>query len=137
MCKKNKRSKTKKKLKAKKYAQKRKMYSKDTIKKLNKIEYCQNKINKKKKCGKYIPLDSPERQKHHDIPLSRGGTNNFRNILVCCIDCHYSLHKEEFEARGLTLEKFREDIYQKFYEKKQNYSKNQPYYSRKQYQYNY
>ena len=137
MCKKNKRSKTKKKLKAKKYAQKRKLYSKDTIKKLNRIVYCQNKINKNKICGKYIPLDSPERQKHHDIPLSRGGTNNIRNILVCCIDCHYSIHKEEFEARGLTLEKFRENIYKKFYENKQNNLTERTFYSQKQYQYNF
>ncbi len=137
MCKKNKRSKTKKKLKAKKYAQKRKLYSKDTIKKLNKIEYCQNKINKNKKCEKYIPLDSPERQKHHIIPLSRGGTNNMRNILVCCIDCHYSIHKEEFEARGLTLEKFRENIYQKFYENKRNSLTERTFCSQTQYQYNF
>ena len=137
MCKKNKRSKTKKKLQAKKYPQKRKKYSILTIKKLNKIEHCQNKINNRKICGKYIPLDSPERQKHHIIPLSRGGTNNIRNILICCIDCHYSLHKEEFECRGLTLERFKKDIYQKFYKKAQKKLLEREIYSQTQYQYNF
>ncbi|MHA1377209.1 MAG: HNH endonuclease [Candidatus Helarchaeota archaeon] len=132
MCKKNKKSKSKKKLKAKKYPQKRKIYSKDTIKKLNKIVYCQNIIHNKK-CRKYIPIDSPERQKHHLIPLSKGGTNNMRNILVCCIDCHYSFHKEEFEKRSLTLEKFREEIYENFYTKNHKKLIIQTHYRRKQY----
>ncbi|MHA1649968.1 MAG: HNH endonuclease [Candidatus Helarchaeota archaeon] len=97
--------------KPRKYPQRRKLFSQDTIKKLNKILYCQNRLDKNRKCNKYIPPGSPERQKHHIIPLSRGGTNNFRNILVCCIDCHYRLHQAEFEARGLTLEEFRARIY--------------------------
>jgi len=108
---KSKKSKTKKKLKPKKYPQKRKKFSNKTIEKLNKIIYCQ-------KCNKYIPLDSPERQKHHIISLSKGGTNNIRNILVCCIDCHYSFHEEEFQARGISIEKFRNKIYEEFKQKK-------------------
>ncbi|MHA1301998.1 MAG: HNH endonuclease [Candidatus Helarchaeota archaeon] len=136
MCRKNKKSKTKKKLKAKKYPQKRKIFGKDTIKRLNKILYCQNVINNKK-CGKYIPLDSPERQKHHIIPLSKGGTNNIRNILVCCIDCHYSFHKEEFEKNGLTLEKYREQIYEHFYRKTKIRLVSRHSYRRVQYLYNY
>lgn len=95
------------------------MFSYDTVKRLNKILYCQNKIYKGKICGAYIPLDSPERQKHHIIPLFQGGTNNIRNVIICCIDCHYSFHKEEFERRGITLEIFRERIYEEYYEKKQ------------------
>ena len=105
---------TSKKLKAKKYPQKRKLLSKDTIKRLNKIFYCQNILHRSRNCNNYIPLGSPERQKHHIIPLSKGGTNNGQNILICCIDCHYSLHQEELESRGISLEQFRNNIYLKF-----------------------
>jgi len=104
---------TRKKWTAKKYPQKRKLFSKDTIEKLEKILYCQNLIQKNRKCTKYVPLGSPERQKHHIVPLSKGGTNNYQNILICCIDCHYSLHQEEFEGRGISLDLFKADIYRK------------------------
>jgi len=107
----SKHTKSPKKLKPKKYPQKRKLFSTDTIHNLAKIQYCQNIVHKGHKCNKFIPPGSPERQKHHIIPLSKGGTNNIRNILICCIDCHYSLHREEFEARGLTLRQFRAQIY--------------------------
>ena len=109
MC--SKHTRTSKKLTAKKYPQKRKLLSKDTISKLNKIIYCQNRLKKNKKCNAYIPIGSPERQKHHIIPLSKGGTNNYKNILICCIDCHYLLHQQEFEAQGLSLGAFRTHIY--------------------------
>lgn len=102
---------TSKKLKEKKYQQRRKLFSTDTMKRLNKKSYCQNRLQKNRKCNNYIPVGSPERQKHHKIPLSKGGTNNFRNILICCIDCHYYLHQEEFEAMGISLEQFRARIY--------------------------
>ena len=112
MCAKH--STTSKKLKAKKYPQKRKLFSKDSMKRLNKVFYCQNILQRNKKCNNFIPLGSPERQKHHIIPLSKGGTNNYQNILICCIDCHYSLHQEELESRGISLEQFRYNIYLKF-----------------------
>ena len=104
---------TTKKWKAKKYPQKRKLFSKDTVEKLNRVFSCQNTLHKNKKCNKYIPVGSPERQKHHIVPLSQGGTNNYQNILICCIDCHYSLHQEEFEGRGISLDLFRADICRK------------------------
>ena len=104
-------TKTAKKLHPKKYPQKRKVFSILTVKKLNKILTCQNRLKKNRKCNKFIPPGSPERQKHHIIPLSKGGTNNIRNILICCIDCHYDLHKIEFEQRCITLEQFRDRIY--------------------------
>lgn len=109
MC--SKHTKTATKLKPKKYAQKRKLLSKDTIGKLNKISYCQNVLQRARKCNKNLPIDSPERQKHHIIPLSKGGTNNSRNILICCIECHYQLHQMEFEEKGISLDQFREKIY--------------------------
>ena len=136
MVSKNKKSKAKKKLHAKKYPQKRKLYGIDTIKKLNKILYCQNKIGNKK-CGKPLPLDSPERQKHHIIRVSEGGTNNIRNILVCCIECHYSFHKKEFAKMGLTLEKFREQIYLNHNKKERNSFVRRQVYIRKPLIYNY
>jgi hypothetical protein len=110
----SKHTKTPKKLKPRKYPQKRKLFSKDTIKRLNKIQYCQNITHKGQKCNLFIPVGSPERQKHHIIPLSKGGTNNFRNIMVCCIDCHYALHREAFEEQGLSLQQFRAQIYRTF-----------------------
>ncbi|MHA1266691.1 MAG: HNH endonuclease [Candidatus Helarchaeota archaeon] len=106
---------SRKKWRPQKYPQRRKKFSQLTIKKLNKILYCQNLVRKNRKCGKYIPVGSPERQKHHIIPLSRGGTNNAQNILVCCIDCHYELHREEFTQRGITLEAFRRKIYMEYH----------------------
>ncbi|HUY00905.1 MAG TPA: HNH endonuclease signature motif containing protein [Candidatus Deferrimicrobium sp.] len=111
MC--SKHTKTSNKLTAKQYPQKRKLFSTDTMKQLNKILYCQNTTSKSRKCNIFIPIGSPERQKHHIIPLSKGGTNNYKNILICCIDCHYELHREDFEAKGISLEQFRTDIYYK------------------------
>ncbi|NVM54645.1 MAG: HNH endonuclease [Candidatus Helarchaeota archaeon] len=78
---------------------------------LNKVLYCQHRLRKNRKCNKFIPVGSPERQKHHVIPLSKGGTNNYKNIHICCIDCHYLLHEEEFKERGLSLEEFKARIY--------------------------
>lgn len=112
MCAKH--TKTSTRLKAKKYPQKRKLFSKDTMNRLDKIFYCQNLLQRNKKYNNYIPPGSPERKKHHIIPLFKGGTNNYQNILICCIDCHYSLHQKELEARGISLEQFRTEIYLKF-----------------------
>lgn len=108
MCSKHK---TSKKWKPKKYPQKRKMLSSDTLRRLNKILYCQNVGKKNRKCNKFIPIGSPERQKHHIVPLSEGGTNNYNNLIVCCIECHFSFHQNDFLARGLTLEQFRANVY--------------------------
>ena len=113
----SKHTKTPKKLKVKNYPQKRKLLSKFTMKRLDKFLYCQNRLKKNRKCNQFIPVGSPERQKHHIIPLSRGGTNNARNILICCIDCHYLLHEKEFKEQGLSLEKFRARIYLEYQNK--------------------
>ena len=102
-----------KRMKLRKYPQRRKVMSRDTLKRLNEIVYCQNITFLNKRCNKYIPLKSVERQKHHIIPLSQGGTNNAKNFLICCLDCHYSLHREELQLRGISLEQFRKDVYLK------------------------
>ncbi len=115
MCSKHK---TTKKWKPQKYPQRRKLFSSDTLRRINKILFCQNSGRKNRKCNKYIPVRSPERQKHHIIPLSEGGTNNYTNIIVCCIECHFSFHQDAFLARGLTLEQFRASIYSTHQENK-------------------
>lgn len=39
-------------------------------------------------CGK------PAQEVHHRVPLSRGGTNDFSNLISLCRSCHNKIHYE-------------------------------------------
>lgn len=89
---------------------KRKEYSQDTLKKLDRIKKCQI-------CGRKLSRLNPERTKHHIIPISQGGTNQFSNLQVLCVDCHYQIHEQAFQKRGISLFQFRTKVINLFYKK--------------------
>lgn len=60
---------------------KRKKFSHITYNKLKKIKRCSN-------CGAMGNLEF-----HHIKSLSKGGTNNIKNIKVLCFECHKLVHK--------------------------------------------
>lgn len=61
---------------------KRHFFSHITITKLKKIKNCQI-------CNK----SNMDLQKHHKIPLKNGGSNNIKNIIMICRECHKKEHK--------------------------------------------
>lgn len=86
----------------------------DTILKIILIEergaYCEE-------CGEDGPLHV-----HHIIPISKGGSNEIKNLKLLCYKCHLSQHHHNFEKTGSNLRRKVPDKYEKigkaFHEKK-------------------
>jgi 5-methylcytosine-specific restriction endonuclease McrA len=38
-------------------------------------------------------------QRHHNIPLSKGGQHSIANITVLCVDCHNKKHKHNIKPK--------------------------------------
>lgn len=54
------------------------------------------KVHKRRKCQKCKKkLGRFEGDIHHIIPISKGGTNRFSNLMLVCEVCHEKIHSEE------------------------------------------
>lgn len=63
-------------------------------------------------CRQFLPLYI---QVHHIIERSKGGTDDFDNLIPVCIQCHASIHTTPYMTRKFTakeLKKSREDVYE-------------------------
>ena len=65
---------------------KRKKLSHITFNKLKRIKVCQNP---------YCKITT-NLERHHIKPLSIGGTNNIKNIIILCQKCHIKEHEKLF-----------------------------------------
>lgn len=63
----------------------RRIFSKNTYWKLKKVIRCQRCLREK------------ELQTHHIKPVSHGGTNNIKNLMRVCMECHNILDKEALQ----------------------------------------
>ncbi|MFX1294089.1 MAG: hypothetical protein ACFFD2_04425 [Promethearchaeota archaeon] len=104
--------------KVKNYPIKRKLWSANTIKKLNIISFYQNQLQSNQKRNKFIPNSSPKKEKYPIIHKLKDGTNNYENNPNHCIGCHFHLYQEEFQPQRHFLEVLNNKIF-KIHEKKQ------------------
>jgi 5-methylcytosine-specific restriction protein A len=65
-------------------------HKRGNLKVWNKRELWRDANKKCQSCHHKVALGAF--QIHHIKPLSEGGTNNRKNLLVLCDDCHYAEH---------------------------------------------
>ena len=55
-----------------------------------------NEIKSRKKCKLCgVKKHGKNFEIHHKIPVSQGGENDYKNLILVCPDCHKKLHQED------------------------------------------
>lgn len=80
------------------------------------LQICEKSDNKCCHCGKGVKMHDKESTIEHIIPISKGGTNDFRNLVYLCTDCnekkanliippydYYQYLKEEYHDEVIKL----------------------------------